>query len=85
MYCTPTCVVHFLKLFVICEENIYELKVWNLLLELVCVCVCENGTTQKKDIITLGNKPLYLGIIMAWGIVKKNRDKNGGVLAHACL
>jgi hypothetical protein len=47
--------------------------------------VCENGTTQKKDIITLGNKPLYLGIIMAWGIVKKNRDKNGGVLAHACL
>jgi hypothetical protein len=57
----------FKKLFVICEENIYELKVWNLLLELVCVCVKMVGH-KRKTLLPLGTKPLYLGITMAWGL-----------------
>lgn len=75
------CILHFKKIFVICEENNYELKVWNFLLELVCVCVKMVGH-KRKTLLPLGNQPLYLGITKARGLVKKNREKNGGGSLH---
>lgn len=47
----------------------------------VCVCVKMVGH-KRKTLLPLGNKPLYLGIAMAWGLVKKNRERNGGGSLH---
>jgi hypothetical protein len=48
----------------VCEENIYDSKVWNLLLELVCVKKMVEH--KKNDIITLGNQPTHYTLELPW-------------------